>query len=537
VWALAWTVAGGAALAGQTGERLTFIGVALDAPTRQADQRLTEYLLGKTGIGFAREELEYEQVITRLVNWRPEDGLFVARTTPYAYVVAELLGAAVEPLATYVSATTSQTTYRSYFVVNRQAFRAPPDLAELVRFLQQRTPRARFVYQSQFSTSSFFLPSLFFRSHRIFHMPESTGPLTAMAAEKRADASSATLVDLVARGDADVAAVWDGVKARFEPGGVHAAAGQRVYFVALPTPMPNDLLVTSAGLDAATKQRLRDAIGAMRPAEIGVGDFRTWQNIHEATDARLALGDLRQLAREGVAPVTVEIRHDGRDAPAAAGGLVEAARQAVRLSETEFVLFDADFHEHPDFRWTIAPIHDGAALLKSAIPGAEVDEQSFQLSFRDLEDLTSRIVALIQTRVHRIRYVWPYSAGAPIVIRDSAFALPAGTPVKVQRVTWIDPPRNQFRAGPIVPSRIERASFYRYELPADLFRRDEEARPDPLSNVALRVILERPSTQPWLFRALTVLLVACFVLAGVAAGWAVIKRPSLRPTSSSPSGR
>jgi ABC-type phosphate/phosphonate transport system substrate-binding protein len=521
----------------QSGQRLAFIGVALDATTRQADRRLTDYLYEKVGIRFAHEELEYAQVIRRLVDWRREDDLFVARMTPYAYVVAELLGANVEPLATYVSATTGRTTYRSYFVVNRTAFPKPPELTDLLRFLTTRKDRARFVYQSEFSTSSFFLPSLYFRAHRVFQMPESTERLTAIAAERMTDASSAALVERVARGEADVAAVWDGVKARFESDPALRASGQKVHFVQLPTPIPNDLLVSASALEPDTKSRLRQTIAGMPPAGISLGDFRTWQNLSEASDARLALGDLRQAARETIARVPIEIRLASGAATGAAP-LLEAARQAVRLSETEFVLFDADFHGQPDVRWTVEPIHDGAVVLHSVIPGYDVDEQSFQLSFRDEHDLTARIVSIIQSRLHRIRYVWPYSTSAPIVLRDSAFALPVGAPVKVQRITWIDPERNQFRAGEVFGSRIERASFHRYELLADDFSRPAAGeRPDPMSNAAYRVILVRPADRPGLFRALTIALVACFVLAGVSAGWALVRRPAIRPPSSPPESR
>jgi ABC-type phosphate/phosphonate transport system substrate-binding protein len=515
----------------QSGQRLAFIGVSLDATTRQADQRLTDYLSEKVGIRFAHEELEYAQVIRRLVDWRSADGPFVARMTPYAYVVAELLGASVEPLATYVSASTGRTTYRSYFVVNRSAFAKPPELPDLLRFLASRKGKARFVYQSEFSTSSFFLPALFFRAQRVFQMPESTERLTAIVTEKLVDVSSSALVERVASGQADVAAVWDGVKAKFESDPASRASGQRVYFIELPTAIPNDLLVSAAHLDGDTKNHLRTAIGAMPATAIDIGDFRSWRTLNESADTRLALGALRQAARESAARVPVEIQL-ATGAPAPAAALVEAARQAVRLSETEFVLFDADFHAQPDVRWTIEPIHDGAVVLHSAIPGYDVDEQAFQLSFRDELDLTARIVSVIQSRMHRIRYVWSYSGSSPIVLRDSAFVLPVGAPVRVQRITWIDPERNQFRAGEVFGARVERASFHRYELAADDFGRPAAgARPDPMSNAAYRVVLMRPDQQPWLFRALTVALVACFVLAGGAAGWAMMRRPLARPAS------
>jgi ABC-type phosphate/phosphonate transport system substrate-binding protein len=522
-------------LVAQVSPRPTFIGVALDSGTRQADQRLTEYFYEKVGVAFTQDELEYEQVIRRLVNWRPEDGAFVARTTPYVYVVAEMLGAKVEPIATYVSATTNRTTYRSYFVVSRRSFSQPPDLSDVLRFLTQPGRRARFVYQSQFSTSSFFLPSLYFRANRIFQMPEPLPPLTALAADRIADASTLKLVDLVASGEADIAAVWDGVKAQVDS---DPAAGQKVHFIPLPTAIPNDILVTSSGLEPSTKAKLQQAIGAMRPDEINRGDFLTWRNLNEVTDARLALGALRQAAQAEVAPVTVEIQlADNTTGIAEASALINAARQAVRLSETEFVLYDADFHGRFDFRWTLEPIHDGAVVLRSTLPGSDVDEQSFQLSFRDPEDLTARIVSVMQSRMHRIRYVWPYSVGRPSIIRDSAFALRAGTRVKVQRITWIDPQRNQFREGPVFESRIQDATFYRYELPVEDFTQNAAGVPfDPLSNVAFRVTLVRPAEWPWRFRLLTLALLGCFVAAAASAAWILFRHPSLRPSSSAASG-
>jgi ABC-type phosphate/phosphonate transport system substrate-binding protein len=516
---------------------LAFIGVGLDSATRQADRRLTDFLSEAVGIRFVPQELEYQQVIRRVVDWRPEDDPFVARMTPYAYVVSELLGASVEPLATYVSATTARTTYRSYFVVNRDAFSQQPELSDLLRFLIARKNRARFIYQSEFSTSSFFLPSLFFRSNRIFQMPEATERLTAIDSGKIVDASSASLVERVARGEADLAAVWDGIKARFETDPAHVAAGRRVYFIPLPTLIPNDLLVCAADLDAGTKARLRDAIARMPAAAIGVGDFQSWQILNDAAEARQALGNLRQTARDAAVRVPVEILAAPGSPPAAAS-LVEAARQAVRLSETELVLFDADFHRQRDMRWTIEVVHDGAVVLHSAIPGHDVDEQAFQLSFRDEQDLTSRIILIIQSRLHRLRYVWPYSGDTPVIIRDSGFSLPSGAPVKVQRITWVDPERNEFSAGEVFGSRITRASFYRYELDADDFRRPAAgARPDLLSNAAYRVVLVRPAEQPWIFRVLTAALVACFVLAGASAAWTLAKQPGVRPGSGAPASR
>jgi ABC-type phosphate/phosphonate transport system substrate-binding protein len=503
-----------------SGERLTFIGVALDMETRQADKKLRQILSQGADVAFAPEELEYDSVIDRLAKWKPEEGFFLARTTPYVCVVAEMLGAEFEILAAYVSAKTGRTNYHSYFVVHRKHFQEDPGLFDLIRFLEQKEDRARFVYHNQFSTSSFFLPSIFFRTHKIFHMPESSESLIAISSERIQGNSSSDLVRLVADGKADVAAVWDGTKSKFEAGsGNYEEFGRHVRFVQLPTAIPNDLLVCSAALDAETRERLRKAISGMGPDAIGLGDFRTWKTIRESTEARTALADLRWLARENVPPVTVDVRlKRGGSADPPASVLFDSARQAVRLSGTEFVLFDGDFHEHIDFTWTLEPIHDGAVALRSAIPGSDIEDQVFRISFEDHEDLTKRIVSLTQTRMHRIRYVWPYSCRAPIVIRDMAFSLPAGTSVRVQKISWLDPERNKFRAGPLFNARISDSGFFRYELDPEDFPQSGETAAgfDALSNSSYRVILLRLSEERSIFRVLTVVFLVLLAVAAVA---------------------
>src|SRR5688500_6819637 len=92
-------------------DSLVFVGVALDRETRDADRRLAEYLYQHAGVRLAAEDLEYERVVDRLVRWQPKDGAFVARATPYVYLAAEMQGAELDVLASYVSATSGQTTY------------------------------------------------------------------------------------------------------------------------------------------------------------------------------------------------------------------------------------------------------------------------------------------------------------------------------------------------------------------------------------------------------------------------------------------
>lgn len=504
-------------------ERITFVGVALDMETRLADRKLQDYLTQKANVAFAPEELEYGTVIARLANWKKEEGYFLARTTPYVYVAAEMLGADFETLATYISTDTGRSTYHSYFVVNRKDFPAEPNLFDVIRFMQRKPERAKFIYHNQFSTSSFFLPSLYFRSNKIFQMPESTESLIAISAERIQENSSSKLVEMVANGQADLAAVWDGTKGKFElgrSGDLYERFGKQVYFVQLPTALPNDLLVCSASLDSQIKDRLRAAIQHMSADEMGVGDFKTWQAIQVATDARLALADLRWLAKERIPPVTVEIRMKA-GIPMTTGNLAlkEAAIQAVRLSGTELVLYDADFHEHIDVTWTMEPIHDGAVVLRCAIPGSDIPDQLFRISFGDTEDLTKRIVSLIQSRMHRIRYVWSYSGNTPIIIRDIAFSLRAGTTVKVQKISWLDPERNKFRAGPFFSAKIRDSGYYRYELDPDDFARSGEiiADFDAMSNSSYRVVLLRPSDERPLFRILTGILLMLAVGAAIGA--------------------
>jgi hypothetical protein len=207
--------------------------------------------------------------------------------------------------------------------------------------------------------------------------------------------------------------------------------------------------------------------------------------------------------------------------------MVEAARNAVRLSGTEFIPFDEDFHEHIDVAWTLDEIHDGAARLTSSLPGTGIEDQIFPISFRDPEDLTRRIVAITQGRLHRIRYVWPYSGGRPIVIRDTTLPMPPDRLVPVQRITWLDPERNSFRAGPIFEVRVSASSPFAHELAAEDFRRSGgiAADLDPMSNVSYRVYQLRMSPSNTWFRIATGALVGLLALAAIAAVLAVRRRP------------
>jgi len=442
-----------------------------------------------------------------------------------------MLGADMEILATYVSETTGQTTYHSYYVARKEDLPPNPTPADVISLIAGASDRVRFTHQSLFSTSSFFLPSLHFRANGIFHMEESTESLAAIQVTRADTNSSSHLVRAVARGEADLAAVWDGTRARFTDDGATDEdndVGRSVAFVRLPSAIPNDLLVCSRSAPAELKESLRSAIRAMSAEEIAVGDFARWVEIGDSSEARAALAHLRWLAREQVAPVTVDVRQ-GSGSRAGTETMADAARHAVRLSGTEFTLFDEDFHEHIDAVWTLDEIHDGAARLTCALPGTGIDDQIFPISFRDAQDLTSRIVAIAQGRLHRIRYVWPYSGGQPIVIRDTTLSMPPGRETPVQRITWLDPARNSFRAGPTFAVKVRSSSLFVHELEAENFRRSGgiAADLDPMSNISYRVYQLRVMSPNTWFRIATGALVGLLTLAAIATILALRRRPEV----------
>jgi ABC-type phosphate/phosphonate transport system substrate-binding protein len=500
---------------------ITYLEVALDEETRRADDKLRRYLGLHTGSAFVAERpLEYGAAVNRLAGWRPDRGWYVARTTPYAFVAAELLGAQMDGLATYVSAATGGTTYHAYFVVNRARFLQRPELASLADWLRGLERPATFVYHSKFSTSSYFLPALFFRDHGIYHMPETSAYHTAIHSREYGS-SSADLVRAVAEGRFDLAAVWDGTKKRFEEtDSLRERYGSRVHFIRLPTPLPNDLLVVSSAMDPVMRERIQTAIGAMAADEIHEGDFLTWQDLNSAPAAREALANLRWLARQRAPAVTVDVRRSdaGRPVP---DRLLEAARQAVRLSATEFVNYDDDFHAHRDYVWTVELVRDGMLALASRIIGSDVDDQRFRISYTDDEDLTRRIGALIHARLHRVRYVWPYRPERPTIVRDVGFSLSPGSPVRVRRVHWLDAKRNRFQEDAEFEAYVEQSDFFKLELQPNFVAPAEAGFGfDPMSNISYRVVLIRPAGESLLFRGLTV----AFVLLLIAAAAAALRR-------------
>ena len=530
---------------------INFLSIVVDKETLEADNRLRKYVEQLTGAArtrssrrarFPQQTMPYGDVIRAFAE-RDKSKAYLARITPYAYVAAEMLGAELEILATYKSAATRSMTYHSYFVVPKGAFKDPtaPDLVAYLRTLKDKP--ARFVYHDRFSTSSYFLPSLYFRTRHVFAMRQSVNDeLVPIQVDRVPSTSSRMLVLQVANHDADLAAVWDGTKNRFERATDPAdqAIRDEVLFIPIETVLPNDFLVAS-GLDPLTrdaivegmKENVTNAAGNNCRLDVEAprcpDDFVSWHawdgNDNQQVDAaREALARLRQLALERPAPVVVKV-----EAPAQ---YLTAAKEAVRLSGTEFVLEDQDLHKRVDMTWTLTPIHDGALNLTTKLDatfGAE-SEQQFPISFVDGSDLPRRIADLARSRFQRIRYVWPYENKYPTVLRDLDF-----TPdhnVLVQRISWMDPTRNEYEEDTPFRARIEdNTDFNKLRLVDELvtpprgnqishagakFPRspsvDGSFNFEPMSNVAYRVIIAREPHPGWIWVVLPYCFIGMFLL-------------------------
>ena len=83
---------------------------------------------------------------------------------------------------------------------------------------------------------------------------------------------------------------------------------------------------------------------------------------------------------------------------------VHAAREAVRLSGTEFVLEDRDLHKRADMTWALESTHDGALKLTSRLnSGFAKSAEEFKISFVDTNDLPRRIADLARSRLQQQR--------------------------------------------------------------------------------------------------------------------------------------
>ena len=497
---------------------IPFISMA-SGPYEKPDLELIDYLRRNANLNLRRKRAyNYRNAINEVL---PHEGgtnpPYVARLTPYPCIAAELLGAKFEILGTYSSRATKALTYYSYFVVNKDHPDFPPSekpsLREVDKFLKDR--QRTFLYHDKFSTSSYFIPLNYFRKRRIFEVDESqtSDKLTSIKVIEAAKGKGGSdSIKAVRERQVDLAAVWDGTKNDAQPGSL--------LFIPIEPVLPNDLLVVSAALPDEQIDSLRKAIHDMRCGEQGLfsGDFRCWHAFEDTQEAREALAGLRRLAVEPPAPATIRISL-ATGAGAEGNAYLEAARQAVRLAGTEFVLHDPDYHQWVDLDWKLRIIHDGAIELTSAandISGKKVKEQKIRISFADAkEELTRRIVDLIHTRLNRIRYVCPFENSDPTILRDVGFTLKPDSRVWVQQITWIDPERNDLVIEKSFEAEVSGADAYKFLLDPKRF---EDLKIDPMSNSAFRVILERPTTEKPLFQILTVAFVALFALGGALAG-------------------
>lgn len=511
---------------------LTFAGVAIDPETARADERLREYLRGRDGLRFEPRDLDHGAAVELLAGWDARrQGPLLARVTPFVYLAAEMLGANLDVLATAVSPRQPDTTRLSHLVLRRGAGVPAADPDAVLRWLRERPEPARFVYPHKFSTSGYVLPAAFFRRAGVFTGSGPNGPdqrHTFIRAEQPAGGrGAAELVGLVREGRADLAAVWDGVRARF-------ANDPDLVFIPLPFPAPNDLLVLSSGADRGLRERLTAGVRAMGPGAIGVGDVLRWQDFNAAPEARRALATLRRQTRGGPPPVPIKIRGPaGGDAPPDPA-LLEAARQAVLLAGTEFTLYDEDFHKHFDVLWTLRRAHDDAVVLTSEFPDFGLPPQVFHLSHRrdDPESLVGRLEDCLSNRMHRLREIWSFDDRTPTILRDVRFALPPGTRLPVVRVVWNDPANNDRAVGSAFVTEVAAGDFHAFRLKAEGFpRRGDGTRLDldPLGSTAYRVALVRPVPDTFLFRLGTSVVLVLAVLAAVLALWTLVRRPGGPP--------
>ncbi|HET7436972.1 MAG TPA: PhnD/SsuA/transferrin family substrate-binding protein [Thermoanaerobaculia bacterium] len=547
-----------------------------------ADEKLREYFATKGIILRAALPNNYFLVIDQVLRAQRSNPPkpVVARMTPFAFVAAELQGAHLEKLAAYRSGATNELTYHAYFAVRGQyrhkdgrliTFSKQPTLREIDEFLTNSAARPKFGYHDKFSTSSYFLPWLHFRRENFYDIPEATKFLKAIAFVKVSDDSDDLLSALakgrssdgsVALEQPDIVAVWDGTKKEFE------SRFPDLRFVQLDEALPNDLLVCSDDLPDSQKKALKEAIAAMRctPGQLSAVapfsiEFLCWTSIGEANDARVALADLeRRAVAQARAPVSIEVIANPLPPKTSIverkhfAHYVDTVKESIRLAGTEFVLFDPDVTDHADVEWNVASIHDGAIKLTSIIRDVDgVAPQEFTISFpRADEDpatlrvaddeISRRIVATIQSRMDRIRYVWPFMTKHPIVIRDVGFSPDPKVPLVVQHIKWTAPEKGASSPDGSFSAMLTPASnIHVFELDSTNFRKIDK---DPtecdfnaMSNEAYRVILVPPSSERPLFRYLTVILIALFAIAAAAAARDVVRMMRTRIAGTGPRTR
>jgi len=522
-----------------------FLTVDQGADELKADEVLAQRL-GTQLIG-SPEQLSYEAVISALLDDARRDkplartGGVVARVTPYAFVVAEMRGAKVELLAACNSKTTGRTVTNAFMVVPEAPFAgATPTLEQVLDHLKTLSDAenpAQFIYHNKYSTSSYFVPSLYFRARRVFGFGDRTSNpagVTTIAVERNATQSSSDLILAVANqagGRETIASVWTGTRSGFvDPASSqYLQFGKKVRFVQLPDDLPCDLLVATRKVDDATKNAITAKLETLQPfgsdaKKSDVATWVPWANV-DAGPARRALSELRRQAGSSTLPVVVDAQSN--QASPVDGDLLDAARLAIRRSGTELVDRSQyfDYYKKSDIRWEIERIHDGAVRLtvryeNFRLDNAEVTQQ-FDVSFQAPSDLTRRLVSLIHSRLHRIRPVWLYNDTAPTVLRDVEFDIAKRVPF--QEIQWNEPQRNDYRLeGESHVANVEKEETFEIRLAAAEFPRRPDNRNldfEPMGRQAFRVLLMRETPERTLFRALTVAFVVLLVAGAAALVW------------------
>lgn len=546
LWALAlvWSVVFPSTAVSQQRTPIQFMSVAPDAETQLADQKLLDYLRHKVPVTFEKQEMGYESSIQTLVDWDPKkQGPLLARVTPYAFVVSEMLGANMEIVGTYLNKSSNSVTGDSYFVVHKDFGYEKPEALEdfarhldnpktqtkdFIELLKQRETPARFAYHSKFSASSHFLPSLYFKKLGIFSLftqpkgKQKFITIHGLAPEGIANASE--LIPLIKGRQADFAAVRGSVKSKFE-------TDVDLRFIKLPYSPPNDLLVMVKPFNKLIKQikdQILETIRKMEATDINEADILKWEDFSASPKARKSLSDLRYLAKSTPHPVVVNIRSSQKENSGIDEIHLEAARQAVRFSGTEMVLFDEDYHSAFDILWTLETRHDHSILLTSTIMDSGLT-QEFSVSYRigDMENLASRISRVIDHKMHRIRYIWPFDDETARVLRDVDFQIPVGQQLKVQKITWSDFNTNEYTVDTPFNVEVTQSDFHSFQLKGKGFPQKEDGKFgfEPLGNVAYRVFLERTPNAGDTYKLTTKILLGLLGLAALFTLVEVIIKP------------
>jgi hypothetical protein len=546
LWALAlvWSVVFPGNAVSQQRTPIQFLSVAPNVDTRLADQKLLDYLRHKVPVTFEKQEMGYESSIQTLMNWDPEkQGPLLARVTPYAFVVAEMLGANMEIVGTYLNKNSNSVTSGSYLVVHKdfgyETTEAAEDFArhlnnpetqteDFIELLKQRETPARFVYHNKFSTSSHFLPSLYFKKRGIFSLftqPKGKQKfITIHGLAPEGIASSSDLIPIIKGRQADFTVVRGSVKNKFE-------IDADLKFIKLPYSTPNDLLVMVKPFNKLIEQikdQILETIRKMETTDIDEGDVLKWEDFNASPKARKSLANLRHLAKTTPHSVVINIRKSQKENSGIDEKHLEAARQAVRFSGTEMVLFDEDYHSAFDVLWTLETRHDHSILLTSTIMDSGLT-QEFSVSYRigDMESLASRISRVIDYKIHRIRYIWPFDDETARVLRDVDFQIPVGRQLKVQKITWSDFNTNEYTVDTPFNVEVTQSDFHSFQLKGKGFPKKEDGKFgfEPLGNVAYRVFLERTPNAGDTYKVTTKILIGLFGLAALFTLVEVIIKP------------